>query len=48
MNKKEKPEVEKPDANVSIRMTHEQIEKLKFQASKENRSISNYIKTKLF
>lgn len=36
------------DASVSIRITSEQLQLLKIEANKEKRSISNYIKSKLF
>lgn len=36
------------DASISIRITSEQLQLLKIQANKEKRSISNFIKSKLF
>ncbi len=33
---------------VAFRLTNEQLHKLKLEAVKESRSVSNYIKTKLF
>ena len=43
-NKKEKA----AECFVTFRLTEQQLEKLKHQAQTENRTLSNYIKTKLF
>lgn len=48
MNKKEKKEVEKTDVTISVRLSSDQMEQLKKESQKENRTISNFIKTKLF
>lgn len=39
---------EKDSEFVTFRVTKQQLEKLKLYAEKENRTLSNYIRTKIF